>query len=101
MEVPLDGTQYALETGKVRPAHPTDLDVWCMVVDTHFPLYVAALLIFLCFRMIIFAQVLLWCPRSGPVRSVLSMLKKDEPAEDLKVYAVQVLAGKVYAKLFV
>ena len=55
MEVPLDGTQYALETGKVRPSHPTDLDVWCMVVDTHFPLYVAALLIFLCFRMIIYS----------------------------------------------
>lgn len=84
MEVPLDGTQYALETGKVRPSHSTEQDVMCM--DLH---------------LTVFFQVLLWCPRSGPVRSVLSMLKKDEPAEDLKVYAVQVLGGKVYAKLFV
>ncbi len=61
VEVPLDGTQYDLTTGKV----------------------------------------LVWCPNSGPgLRSVLSALKKEAPREDLKVYPVQVLSGKVYGKVF-
>jgi nitrite reductase/ring-hydroxylating ferredoxin subunit len=60
VEVPLDGTQYDLKTGKV----------------------------------------LVWCPNQGLVRSALSMLKKDQPQQDLKVYEVKVLEDNVYAKVY-
>ncbi|GAX86364.1 hypothetical protein CEUSTIGMA_g13776.t1 [Chlamydomonas eustigma] len=60
VEVPLDGTQYDLQTGKV----------------------------------------LVWCPNQGLVRSALSLLKKDQPQQDLKVYEVKILDDKVYAKVY-
>ena len=94
--MPLDGTIYELDTGKVRLCWTAVCKAtrlcWSTLSPKNLLTHGRPLLLL--------KQVVMWCPKNNPIRALLGTLKGNQNPTNLKVYPAQEdQDGRIYVQL--